>query len=104
MDRGIALSFETIGRWEKRFDPGYARFLRHKERSSGDVWHLDEIVQTCGNTKDARRLQTRLHRMHVIDNEKLRPKQWHKINSLDSSFPCIRAGAKVTSPYQPMPM
>lgn len=85
LERGIAVSHETIRLWGKKFGPDYARRLRRKKPSSNDVWHLDEvviiisgrkhrvwrtvdqdgyvldeIVQNRRNTKAARRLLTRL--------------------------------------------
>lgn len=85
LERGIAVSYETIRRWGKKFGPDYARRLRRKKPSGNDVWHLDEvviiiagrkhwlwravdqdgyvldeIVQNRRNTKAAKRLLTRL--------------------------------------------
>jgi putative transposase len=85
LERGIAVSYETIRRWGKKFGPDYARRLRRKQSSGNDVWHLDEVVITIAgrkhwlwravdqdgyvldeivqnrrNTKAARRLLTRL--------------------------------------------
>ena len=85
LERGIAVSYETIRRWGKKFGPDYAHRLHRKKPSGNDVWHLDErvitiasrkhwlwravdqdgyvldeIVQNSRNTKAARRLLTRL--------------------------------------------
>lgn len=85
LERGIAVSYETIRRWGKKFGPDYARRLRRKKPSCNDVWHLDkvaitiagrkhwlwravdqdgymfdEIIQNRRNTKVAKRLLTRL--------------------------------------------
>ncbi|MGU3401510.1 IS6 family transposase [Brucellaceae bacterium D45D] len=85
LERGIAVSYETIRRWGKKFGPHYARRLRHKKPGGNDVWHwdkvvitiggrkhwlwravdqdgyvLDEIIQNRRNTKAAKRLLTRL--------------------------------------------
>lgn len=85
LERGVAVSYETIRRWGKKFGPDYARRLRRKQPSRDDIWYLDEvaitiagekhwlwravdqegyvldeIVQTRRNTKAARRLLTRL--------------------------------------------
>lgn len=85
LERGIAVSYETIRRWGKKFGSDYARRLHRKKPSGNDVWHLDEmvitiasrkhwlwravdqdgyvldeIVQNSRNTKAARRLLTRL--------------------------------------------
>jgi putative transposase len=84
LERGIAVSYETIGRWGRKHGSDYARRLRRKPPSKDDIWHLDEvavsikgkrcwlwravdqdgyvldeIVQTRRNTKAARRLLTR---------------------------------------------
>lgn len=85
LERGIAVSYETIRRWCKKHGPDYARRLRRKASAKDDVWHLDElvvringrkcwlwravdqegyvpdeIVQARRNTKAARRLLMRL--------------------------------------------
>jgi len=44
LERGIAVSYETIRRWGKKFGPDYARRLRRKKPSGNDVWYLDEVV------------------------------------------------------------
>jgi len=44
LERGIAVSHETIRLWGKKFGPDYARRLRRKKPSGNDVWHLDEVV------------------------------------------------------------
>ena len=85
LERGIAVSYETIRRWCKKHCSDYARRLRRKAPTKDDVWHLDEvavrlngrkcwlwravdqdgyvldeIVQTRRNTKAAKRLLRRL--------------------------------------------
>ena len=85
LERGIAVTHETIRRWGKKFGPDYARRLRRNQSNCDDIWHLDEvviavagrkhwlwcavdqdgyvldeIVQTRRNTKAAKRLLTRL--------------------------------------------
>lgn len=47
----IAGSYETIRRWAKKFGPDYARRLRRKQPSPGDVWHLDEVAITIAGKK-----------------------------------------------------
>ncbi|MBB4571288.1 IS6 family transposase [Rhizobium leucaenae] len=44
LERGIAVSYETIRRWGEKFGPDYARRVRRKKPSGNDVWHLDEVV------------------------------------------------------------
>lgn len=44
LERGTAVSYETIRRWGKKFGPDYARRLRRNKPSGNDVWHLDEVV------------------------------------------------------------
>jgi hypothetical protein len=46
LERGIVVSYETIRRWAIKFGPDYARRLRRKSPSCGDIWHLDEVVIT----------------------------------------------------------
>jgi putative transposase len=85
LERGIAVSYETIRRWGRKHGPTYARRIRRKPPSGSDVWYLDEvavringkrcwlwravdqdgyvldeIVQNRRNTKAARRLLIRL--------------------------------------------
>ena len=85
LERGIVVSYETIRVWAMKFGAEYARRLKRKAPSRGDVWHLDEvvisirgeprclwravdqdgfvldeIVQIHRNTKAARRFLTRL--------------------------------------------
>lgn len=85
LERGVAVSYETIRRWCRAHGAAITAQLRRKAPSSLDVWHLDEvavriggrkcwlwravdqdgyvlgeIVQTRRNTKAARRLLTRL--------------------------------------------
>lgn len=91
LECGIAVSYETIRRWGKKFGPDYARRLRRKKPSGNDVWHLDEVViniagrkrwlwravdqdgyvldeiiQNRRNSKAARRLLTRLLKKQSI--------------------------------------
>jgi putative transposase len=51
LERGIAVSYETIRRWGIKFGPDYARRLRRKQPSRNDVWHLDEVVITMAGRK-----------------------------------------------------
>lgn len=89
LERGIAVSYETIRRWSQKFGPDYARRLLRKRPTPSDVWHLDEVmiviggrkhwlwravdqdgyvldelVQTRRNTKAAKRLLIRLLKKH----------------------------------------
>lgn len=43
LERGIAVSYETICRWSLKFGADYARHLRRKPAKRGDIWHLDEV-------------------------------------------------------------
>jgi len=95
LERGIFISYETIRRWSQKFGTAFARRLRRKRASAGDVWHLDEvrivirgqphwlwravdqdgyildeILQTRRNTKATRRLLTRL-----LNKQGARPKR-----------------------------
>lgn len=113
--RGIVVSYETIRRWSQKFGAAFARRLRRKRATSGDIWHLDEvrivirgqphwlwravdqdgyildeILQTRRNTKAARRLLTRLLRKQGI-----RPKRMitDKLKSYGAArrqvMPCV---------------
>jgi putative transposase len=41
--RGIVVSYETIRRWCKKFDQGFAHLLRRRRPRPSDKWHLDEV-------------------------------------------------------------
>ena len=45
------VSQETIRHWGKKFGPDYARRLRRKQPSRGDIWHMDEVVITIAVRK-----------------------------------------------------
>jgi putative transposase len=51
LERSIAVSYETIRRWGRKFGPDYARRLRRKQPSCDDIGHLDEIVITIAGRK-----------------------------------------------------
>ncbi len=42
-ERGIAVSYETIRQWCRKFGPVFAERLRRRRPRSGDKWHLDEV-------------------------------------------------------------
>jgi putative transposase len=44
LERGIAVSYETIRRWGRKHGPDYVRRIRRKSPSSSDIWHLDEVA------------------------------------------------------------
>ncbi|TVZ74787.1 putative transposase [Rhizobium mongolense USDA 1844] len=96
LDRGIVVSYETIRRWCRKHGLDYARRIRRKAPTKGDVWHLDEvvvringqkcwlwravdqdgyvldeIVQTRRNTKAAKRLLTRLLKKQGIPPKRM---------------------------------
>lgn len=51
LERGVAVSYETIRRWGKKFGPDYARRLRRKQPSGDDIWYLDEVAITIAGEK-----------------------------------------------------
>src|SRR5919107_876186 len=51
LERGIAVSYETVRRWALKFGPAYARRLRRKRPTCRDIWHLDEVVVTIAGQK-----------------------------------------------------
>lgn len=51
LERGIAVSYETVRRWAMKFGRGYARRLKRKRPSRRDIWHVDEVVVTIGGQK-----------------------------------------------------
>jgi putative transposase len=48
VQRGIVVSYETVGCCAKKLGPEYAGPRRRKPPSSSDVWHLDEGVVSIG--------------------------------------------------------
>src|SRR5215510_9142173 len=42
-ERGIAVSYETIRRWCRKFGPTFADGLRRRRPRPGDKWHCDEV-------------------------------------------------------------
>jgi putative transposase len=44
LERGIVVSYGTIGRRALKFSAEYARRLKRKALTSLDVWRLDEVV------------------------------------------------------------
>ncbi len=51
LDRGIAVSYETIRRWGRKFGADYAGRLQRKRPSRNDIWHLDEVVISIAGKK-----------------------------------------------------
>ena len=49
--RGVAVSYETIRRWCRKFGPEYARKLRKKQGRLGDTWFLDEVFVTINGER-----------------------------------------------------
>jgi putative transposase len=42
-ERGIAVSYETVRRWCRKFGPTFADGVRRRRPRPGDKWHLDEV-------------------------------------------------------------
>jgi putative transposase len=42
-ERGVAVSYETVRQWCRKFGPAYAQALRRRRPRPGDKWHLDEV-------------------------------------------------------------
>ena len=49
--RGIAVSYETIRRWCRKFGLEYARKLRRQQGRLGDTWFLDEVFVTINGKR-----------------------------------------------------
>jgi putative transposase len=41
-ERGLAVSYETVRRWFRKFGPTFADGLRRRRPRPGDKWHVDE--------------------------------------------------------------
>ena len=42
-ERGIAVSYETIRRWCRKFGQPFADRLRRRRPRAGETWHVDEV-------------------------------------------------------------
>ena len=42
-ERGVAVTYETIGQWCRKFGPAFAAALRRGRARPGDKWHVDEV-------------------------------------------------------------
>ncbi|WP_406529588.1 IS6 family transposase, partial [Streptomyces sp. I8-5] len=52
LERGVIVSYETVGRWCLKFGQQYANGLRRRRPQPGDKWHLDEVfIKTNGVQK-----------------------------------------------------
>lgn len=51
LERGVAVSYETVRRWALKFGRDYARRLRRRRANPGSIWHLDEVVVTIAGKK-----------------------------------------------------
>jgi putative transposase len=47
-ERGLAVSYETVRRWVRKFGPAIARRLRQRRPKPSPRWHLDEMVARIG--------------------------------------------------------
>ena len=51
MERGVAVTYETIRAWCRKFGQIYANGLRRRRSRPGDKWHLDEVfIKINGKT------------------------------------------------------
>jgi putative transposase len=51
LERGVAVSHETIRQWCHKFGQTYANELRRRRPRPGDKWHLDEVfIKINGKT------------------------------------------------------
>jgi putative transposase len=42
-ERGVAVTYETIHQWCRKFGPAYAQAVRRRRPRPGDKWHVDEV-------------------------------------------------------------
>src|SRR5215204_5883351 len=47
-ERGLDVSYETVGRWVLKFGPAFARNLRRLRPRPSSKWHLDEMAVMIG--------------------------------------------------------
>jgi len=43
-ERGMAVTYETVRQWCRKFVPAYAKRLKKRQGRLGDAWYLDEVV------------------------------------------------------------
>ena len=51
LERGVAVSYETIRRWCAKFGQAYASGLRRRRPRPGDKWHGDEVFIRINGTQ-----------------------------------------------------
>jgi putative transposase len=51
LERGVAVSYETIRRWRAKFGQAYASELRRRRPRPGDKWHCDEVFIRINGTQ-----------------------------------------------------
>jgi putative transposase len=49
--RGVAVSYETVRRWCKKFAGSFADRLRRRRPRPGDKWHMDEVFIRIQNVQ-----------------------------------------------------
>jgi putative transposase len=49
--RGIAVSYEAIRKWCRKFGQDYANQIRRRRPRTGDKWHLDEVFLTINGKR-----------------------------------------------------
>jgi putative transposase len=50
-DRGVQVSYETVGQWCRKFGPTFAAGLRRRRPPARPKWHLDEVfIRIAGRT------------------------------------------------------
>ena len=42
-ERGIAVTYETVHQWCRKFGPPFAQALRRRRPHPGEKWHIDEV-------------------------------------------------------------
>jgi putative transposase len=42
-ERGVAISYETVRRWSRKFGQTFADGVRRRRPRPGDTWHMDEV-------------------------------------------------------------
>ena len=49
-ERGVALSYETIREWSRKFGNAFSKKLKHSRPRPSDKWHLDEMFVKINGT------------------------------------------------------
>ena len=91
--RGIALTYETIRTWCRKFGQTYANGLRRRSLRPGDRWHLDEVfIRINGRTHYLwRAVDQEGEVLDILVQSRRDKKAAKRYCQLNGNFPCDTA-------------